>query len=288
MTTSDSSLKRTPLNALHRELSGKLVDFAGWEMPVEFSGVVDEHMTVRGKAGLFDVSHMGQFFVSGPGAEALLQSLTPNDVSKLAIGQAQYSALTTERGAFVDDVLVYRIGDDRYMLVPNAANIEKDFDWIDSRRSGSVELRNASDEYALLALQGPEATAILEPLTDVALDAMKYYRFAPGKVLGEEATVSRTGYTGEDGFEIMVSAERAEKMARELLERGSARGLHPSDSFRESSDRRRPCRRGSGSPPRRRRSTRTSRRASCPRSTRRACRAPAPCRRAPDRRAAPW
>jgi aminomethyltransferase len=227
MTTSGSALKRTPLNSLHRELSGKLVDFAGWEMPVEFSGVVDEHMTVREHAGLFDVSHMGQFFVSGSDAESLLQSLTPNDVSRLAIGQAQYSALTTEKGTFVDDVLVYRTGEDRYMLVPNAANIAKDFEWIDSRRRGSASLRNASDDYALLALQGPAAAAILKPLTDVEVEGMKYYRFAEGKVLGEAATVSRTGYTGEDGFEIMVASDRAEKVARGLLDRGAARGLKP-------------------------------------------------------------
>jgi aminomethyltransferase len=227
MTTFDSALKRTPLHSLHRELSGKLVDFAGWELPVEFTGVVDEHMTVREKAGLFDVSHMGEFFVSGSDAESLLQGLTTNDVSRLSIGQAQYSALTTEKGAFVDDVLVYRKGDDRYMLVPNAANIEKDFAWIDSHRQGSAKLENASDDYALLALQGPEAAAILKPLTDVDLDAMKYYRFAEGTVLGEKATVSRTGYTGEDGFEIMVSSERAEKVARGLFERGDSRGLKP-------------------------------------------------------------
>jgi glycine cleavage system T protein (aminomethyltransferase) len=227
MTTSDSSLKRTPLYSLHQELGGRLVDFAGWEMPVEYSGVVEEHMTVRQKAGLFDVSHMGELVVEGPDAESLLQQLTPNDVSRLAIGQAHYSALTTDRGTFVDDVLVYRTGDREYLVVVNAANIAKDFDWISSRLRGNVDLRNASDDYALMALQGPAAGDILRPLTDVDLGSMKYYRFAEGSVLDEHAVVSRTGYTGEDGFEIMVSADRAEKLARGLLERGASFGLKP-------------------------------------------------------------
>lgn len=219
-------LKHTPLHSLHRELGGRLVDFAGWEMPVEFEGVLEEHKTVRGKAGLFDVSHMGEFFFSGA-AEPLLQRLTPNDVSKLAIGQAHYSALTTEKGSFIDDVLVYRLDEGRFMMVVNAANIDKDFSWIQSHAKGDVELRNATEDYALLALQGPESVAILDPLTDVELTALKYYRFAEGKVLGEAATVSRTGYTGEDGFEIMVPAEKAEKVAKELLEKGRERGLKP-------------------------------------------------------------
>jgi aminomethyltransferase len=227
MAISSSSPKRTPLFPLHKELGGKLVDFAGWEMPVEFSGVVDEHLTVRQKAGLFDVSHMGEFVLEGSSAEPLLQSLTPNDVSRLVLGQAQYSALTTERGTFVDDLLVYRTGDQRYLVVVNAANIDKDYAWIDSRNREGVELRNRSDDYALLALQGPEAVAILKPLTDVDLDAMKYYRFSEGRVLGESATVSRTGYTGEDGFEIMVEASKGERVARELLERGASRSLKP-------------------------------------------------------------
>jgi aminomethyltransferase len=227
MITADSSLKRTPLFSLHQELGARLVDFAGWEMPVEFAGVVDEHLTVRSKAGLFDVSHMGEFLVEGPDAESLLQHLTPNDVSRLALGQAHYSALTTEAGCFVDDLLVYRVGESRYLLVVNASNIEKDFAWIESRRRGNAALRNVSDDYALLALQGPEAVAILRPLTEVDLSAIKYYHFADGRVLGIEATLSRTGYTGEDGFEILVPAERGEEVARGLLERGAALGLKP-------------------------------------------------------------
>jgi aminomethyltransferase len=227
MITADSSLKRTPLFSLHRELGARLVDFAGFQMPVEYGGVVEEHLTVRRKAGLFDVSHMGEFLVEGADAESLLQRLTPNDVSRLALGQAQYSALTTETGCFVDDLLVYRIGDRRYLLVVNASNIEKDFAWIESRRRGSATLRNASDDYGLLALQGPEAAAILQPLTEVQLEAIRYYHFAEGRVLGESATISRTGYTGEDGFEILVPAERAERVARGLIERGASFGLKP-------------------------------------------------------------
>jgi aminomethyltransferase len=204
-----------------------MTDFAGYEMPVEFGGVVEEHLTVRTKAGLFDVSHMGEFFVGGPEGESFLQKLTPNDVSRLAIGQAQYSALTTEKGAFVDDLLVSRIGESRYLVVVNASNVEKDFAWMDSRRPSGATLTDASDDYALLALQGPGSEAILRPLTDVDLGAMKYYRFAQGKVLGESATVSRTGYTGEDGFEILIEASAGEKVARGLLERGASAGIAP-------------------------------------------------------------
>ncbi|HXV60533.1 MAG TPA: glycine cleavage system aminomethyltransferase GcvT [Vicinamibacteria bacterium] len=225
--------RRTPLYSLHRELGARIVDFAGWEMPVDYGGVVAEHMSVREEAGLFDVSHMGEFFVEGSDAEAFLQRLTPNDVSRLAIGQAQYSALTTERGTFVDDILVYRLDERRYLLVVNAANIEKDFSWIESRKTGDVSLRDESDRYALLALQGPRAAALLEPLTDVDLGSMKYYRFARGKVLDEESLVSRTGYTGEDGFEIMLEASGAERVARGLLGRGVAPvGLAARDTLR--------------------------------------------------------
>ena len=204
-----------------------MTDFAGYEMPVEFGGVVEEHLAVRTKAGLFDVSHMGEFVVSGADAESFLQKLTPNDVSRLAVGQSHYSALTTERGTFVDDLLVSRTGEGRFLLVVNASNVDKDFAWMESRRPAGAVLENESDRFALLALQGPESVAILAPLTDLDLGALKYYRFAEGKVLGEAAMVSRTGYTGEDGFEILIDAGAAETIARGLLERGSSRGLVP-------------------------------------------------------------
>ncbi len=233
MATSDSPLKRTPLYELHRELGARMTPFAGYEMPVEFRGVVEEHLTVRSKAGLFDVSHMGEFLVEGPEAEAYLQKLTPNDVSRLAIGQAQYSALTTDKGTFVDDLLVSRTGESRFLLVVNASNIEKDIAWMESRRPSGARLVNESERYALLALQGPEAEAVLRPLTEIDLGAMKYYRFAEGKVLGEPATVSRTGYTGEDGFEILIDASRGEKVARALFERGALPiGLAARDTLR--------------------------------------------------------
>lgn len=233
MVISGALPKRTSLYPLHKELGARIVDFAGWEMPVSFAGVVEEHMNVRSKAGLFDVSHMGEFLVEGKDAEALLQRLTPNDVSRLVDGQAQYSALTTESGCFVDDILVYRRAENRYLIVVNAANIDKDFAWIESHADGEVELRNASDDYALMALQGPEAVAMLQPLTDLDLSAMKYYRFADGEVLGEKAMVSRTGYTGEDGFEVMVTSGLAETIARGLLDKGAApTGLAARDTLR--------------------------------------------------------
>lgn len=227
MVISGALPKRTSLYRVHKELGARIVDFAGWEMPVTFAGVVEEHLNVRAQAGLFDVSHMGEFLVEGKDAESVLQSLTPNDVSRLVDGQAHYSALTTEAGTFVDDILVYRRGENRYLVVVNAANIEKDFAWIESRAEGDIELTNASDDYALMAIQGPKALAILQPLTDIDLSAMKYYRFADGEVLGEKAMVSRTGYTGEDGFEVMVATELGESIARGLLEKGAADGLAP-------------------------------------------------------------
>ena len=229
----EPSLKQTPLNALHKELGAQLVDFAGWEMPVTFEGVVKEHLTVRTGAGLFDVSHMGEFFIEGGDAEALLQRLTPNDVSRLVDGQAQYSALTTERGTFVDDLLVYRRGEGRFMVVVNAANIDKDFRWISSHAEGEVEVKNRSDELALLALQGPKALEILDPLTELDLNALKYYHFAETTVSGEPATVARAGYTGEDGFEVMVAGEVAERVARAILETGAKPiGLAARDTLR--------------------------------------------------------
>ncbi|HEY7820670.1 MAG TPA: glycine cleavage system aminomethyltransferase GcvT, partial [Vicinamibacteria bacterium] len=206
----DSSLKRTPLFDLHRELGARMMAFAGYEMPIEFRGVVDEHLAVRTTAGLFDVSHMGEFFVEGPEAESFLQALTPNDVSRLSVGQAQYSALTTEAGTFVDDLLVSRLDQSRYLVVVNASNVEKDFAWMESRRPRGASLVNASEDYALLALQGPNAEALLSAVTDVDLRAMKYYRFAEGNVFGTRATVSRTGYTGEDGFEILIESQKGE------------------------------------------------------------------------------
>ena len=220
-------LLKTPLNAAHRESGAKMVAFGGWDMPVEYSGLIGEHMAVRTAAGLFDVSHMGELAVEGPGALAYLQSVTSNDVARLADGQAQYSSLPMENGAPVDDVIVMRRAADRFLVVVNAGNVEKDFRWMRERQGAGCEVTNRSDDYALLALQGPRAEAILKGLTDIDTGALKYYHFAEGAVAGAAALVSRTGYTGEDGFEIFVAPKDAEALWKRLLDEGRQAGLVP-------------------------------------------------------------
>ena len=207
-----------------------MVEFGGWDMPVEYSGISDEHVAVRTRAGLFDVSHMGEIEIAGKDALALVQWLTSNDASRLAVGQIQYSALTTPAGTFVDDVLVYRMADEHYMLVVNAGNIAKDHDWIRAQaaeRGGDTAVVNASSRYALIALQGPEAQGILQTLTGIDLPGIKYYWFAHGEVAGVRATVSRTGYTGEDGFEIFTPPAQADRVWQALLDAGRAADLRP-------------------------------------------------------------
>ena len=221
------TLRRTPLAPVHREMGAKMVPFAGWEMPVEYSGLIGEHLAVRKAAGLFDVSHMGELEVTGPGALAFLQRVTSNDVAKLADGQAQYSALPLPTGAPVDDVIVLRRAADRFLVVANASNVEKDYRHLLEHRRGEVDVRNRSDEFALLALQGPRAQEILRPLTTVDLAGLRHYHFAEGQVDGQEAIVSRTGYTGEDGFELFVSPEAAPGLWRKLIETGGPQGLVP-------------------------------------------------------------
>ncbi|HUP42282.1 MAG TPA: glycine cleavage system aminomethyltransferase GcvT, partial [Thermoanaerobaculia bacterium] len=238
----DPSLRRTPLYDRHRAAGGKLVGFAGWEMPVQYQGVIEEHRAVRGAAGLFDVSHMGELRVVGPDAEAFLQHLTPNDVSSLDEGQAHYSALLTEAATYIDDLLVYRLGTEELLLVVNAANTAGDFEWVadrvaEARDEGqAVEVEDVSERYALLALQGPRAVEILRPLAAVAqarrsdpaqLDGIGYYRFARGEVAGAPAILSRTGYTGEDGFELYLHPDDAPEVWDRLLEAGRDRGLVP-------------------------------------------------------------
>ncbi len=220
MSTPEGPLKQTPLNAVHRQLGAKMVPFGGWDMPVQYSGILDEHKAVRGAAGLFDVSHMGVIEFRGPAALEAVQGLTSNDASRLQVGQVQYSALTTEAGTFVDDLTVYKVADDRYMVTVNASNIDKDFAWIRDRTKGNVQVRNLSDETALLAIQGPKAVEILQKLTPLNLPAIKYYWFALGKVLGQDAVVSRTGYTGEDGFEVYLKPKLAAALWNALLEAG--------------------------------------------------------------------
>jgi aminomethyltransferase len=206
-----------------------MVEFGGWDMPVEYTGITAEHLAVRTRAGLFDVSHMGQIEIAGAAALDAVQWMTSNDAGRLAIGQIQYSALTTDAGTFVDDILVYRLADAHYLLVVNAGNIAKDYDWIQTqaRAKGDAAVVNSSSRYALLALQGPRAEAILQPLTGVVLGDIKYYWFGTGEVAGVRAMISRTGYTGEDGFEIFVPPAQAEKVWDALLQAGRAEGIMP-------------------------------------------------------------
>jgi len=220
-------LKRTPLYEIHRQMGARIVPFAGWEMPVQYGSILEEHRAVRSRAGLFDISHMGQIELRGPDAFAFVQYLTTNDASRLSIGQVQYSALCYENGTFVDDITVYRLGQDHFMLTVNAANIEKDDEWIRSHVRGDVEVKNVSDETTLLALQGPKALTILQRLTPVDLSAIRYYWFTRGLVLGFPALVSRTGYTGEDGFEIYLENAAAEPVWHRILEGGQDLGILP-------------------------------------------------------------
>lgn len=226
---SDENLKKTPLNSVHRELGGKMVDFGGWDMPVQYkAGVIEEHMATRTRAGLFDVSHMGEIWVDGRDAISFVNRITTNDVAKLIDGQAHYSALTNEKGGVVDDLLVYRFSGERFLLVVNAGTTEKDWAWItDQKKDDSVELKNASSEYCQIAIQGPKAIAILQQLTQTELEAIKYYHFAEGKVDGVDSIISRTGYTGEDGFEVYAAAEFAVRLWNKLLATGEPFGILP-------------------------------------------------------------
>jgi len=223
------ALKKTPLNARHRSLGARMVEFGGWDMPVEYSGVADEHLAVRTRAGLFDVSHMGEIELAGRDALAAVQRLTSNDASRLAHHQAQYSALTTPSGTFVDDVLTYRLGEEHFMLVVNASNIIKDFTWITSQIAGlgDVVAVNTSSRYALLAIQGPAARDVLQTLTGVNLGDLKYYWFTTGEIAAVAGTISRTGYTGEDGFEVFVPPAAAERVWDASLAAGKSAGLVP-------------------------------------------------------------
>ena len=194
-----------------------MMEFAGWRMPVQYSGVIEEHRAVRAAAGLFDVSHMGEIRVAGPGAEAAVQRLTPNNVARLRPGRIHYSALLTERGTYIDDLLVYRLTEDDFLLVVNAANRERDLEWVRAHVGDEAEVTDASDSYALLALQGPRADEILQPLTALELGELKYYRFAEAEVHGRRMIVSRTGYTGEAGFELYTAPADAADVWRKLL-----------------------------------------------------------------------
>ncbi|MGB9765049.1 MAG: glycine cleavage system aminomethyltransferase GcvT [Candidatus Saccharicenans sp.] len=222
-------MKKTRLNAVHRQMGARMIEFAGWEMPVEYRGLIDEHLAVRTRAGLFDVSHMGEIFIEGPEALACVQYLTPNDVARLSPGMVQYTALTTPEGTFVDDMLVYCLSlPDRYLLVVNAANTDKDYAWVKEKSAKfNVQVTNRSDDYSQLALQGPLAEKILQPLTDINLGQMKSFNFAFGKVVGVDCLVSRTGYTGEDGFEIYTLSSNPEIIWKAIIDKGTPLGLLP-------------------------------------------------------------
>jgi len=226
---STENLKKTPLNEVHRNLGGKMVDFGGWDMPVQYTaGVIAEHMATREKAGLFDVSHMGEIWVEGEDAIAFVNRITTNDVTKLVDGQAHYSALTNENGGVVDDLLVYRFDQGKLLLVVNASTTDKDWDWITSHvKDEAITLTNASADYCQIAIQGPKALEIAQKFTKVNLSEIKYYHFTVDKFNGVEAIISRTGYTGEDGFEIYADKTEAVRLWNDFLEAGAEYGILP-------------------------------------------------------------
>ncbi|NWF83637.1 MAG: glycine cleavage system aminomethyltransferase GcvT [Bryobacteraceae bacterium] len=222
-----AELRKTPLNAVHHASGARMVDFGGWEMPVQYSGILDEHAAVRTAVGLFDVSHMGEIEVRGPEALSLVNQVSTNNAAKLTAGQAHYAGLLYEHGGFADDILVHKVADDSYFLCVNASNQDKDFEHIASQNKWDCTVENAGARYAQIAVQGPKAQATLQKLTSVDLSSIRYYRFVDGEVSGAPARIARTGYTGEDGFEIYVAPEQAEARWKELLEAGADFGIKP-------------------------------------------------------------
>ena len=221
------ALLKTPLNAIHRASGAKMVDFGGWDMPVEYTGLIEEHRAVRERVGLFDVSHMGEIEIRGAEALALVQSVTVNDAAKLKIGQAQYSALLYETGGFVDDILVHKVAEDSYFLCVNASNQDKDHAHIAAHNRFDATVENAGPKYAQIAVQGPLATAVIARLTPAALGAIKRYHFIDDTLCGIPARIARTGYTGEDGWELYAAPEHAERLWREILAAGADAGIQP-------------------------------------------------------------
>lgn len=230
-----STLKRTPLFDSYAKFGGKTIDFGGWELPVQFSSIKEEHAAVREAAGLFDVSHMGEVFVEGPGSLAYLQKLVTNDVSKIAMNQTQYTTMCYEDGGVVDDLLIYRLGEEKYLLVVNAANIEKDVAWMESQAFGDTTITNDSENFGQLALQGPKAIEALQTLTDFTLTDVKPFHLAQNvDIAGYETLISRTGYTGEDGFEIYGTPETVVALWDKILASGEVVpcGLGARDTLR--------------------------------------------------------
>ena len=219
-------MKQTPLTAKHRSLGAKMVDYAGFEMPVQYTGVLEEHLTVRSKVGLFDLSHMGEFELTGPGALATVNSLTTNDASQLAVGEIQYTCLTTEQGGIIDDILVYRTKDG-FLLVVNAANTAKDYAWIEKHLLPGTKLADRTGELALIAVQGPKSAPLVEEVFEISLADLKNYTFIETKFKGINILLSRTGYTGEDGFELYFPNALAEQLWDELTDHGEKYGVAP-------------------------------------------------------------
>ncbi|MCC5939114.1 MAG: glycine cleavage system aminomethyltransferase GcvT [Lunatimonas sp.] len=221
-------IKKITLHETHCSLGAKMVPFAGFDMPVRYSSDIEEHKTVREKVGVFDVSHMGEFLVTGPQALTLIQRVTSNDASTLRIGQAQYSCFPNETGGIVDDLLVYKMAEESYMLVVNASNIEKDWDWINKHNTMGAQLENISDEISLFAVQGPLAKEVLQPLTDVDLNAIPFYHFAVGTLAGKtDVIISATGYTGAGGFELYVKNQDALDVWNAVFAAGEQVGIKP-------------------------------------------------------------
>jgi len=221
------ALKSTPLNAVHRRMNAKMVDFGGWDMPVQYSGILEEHNAVRNAVGVFDVSHMGEIEVRGPDALNLVDYISSNAASRLKIGQAHYSGLLYEHGGFVDDILVHKVDDDHFFICVNASNQEKDYDHIVLKNSMKAIVEYASERYAQIAIQGPKALDTLQKLTATPLARVKYYHFTDGEVAGVWARIARTGYTGEDGFEIYVAPDEAAGIWDKILEAGAEFGIRP-------------------------------------------------------------
>ena len=224
-----ADLRKTPLNARHRASNARMVPYAGWDMPVEYSGITAEHLAVRTSAGVFDVSHMGEIEIAGKDALTAVQRISSNDASRLKTGQIQYSGLLTPEGTFVDDMLVMRMAPNHFMLVVNAGNVAKDYAWVAEqiKPAGDAAAVDTSSRYALIAIQGPASREVLQPLTGVDLADLKYYWFANGEVANARATISRTGYTGEDGFEIFVPPNTADRVWQALLEAGRSAEVIP-------------------------------------------------------------
>ena len=226
--TITTNLKATPLLGLHKELGAKLVPFVGWNMPIQFAGVLSEHTCVRERVGLFDVSHMGEIEVKGKDAKKFLQFLLSNNVEKMFDGSILYSLMCYETGGVVDDLLAYRFSENHYFLCVNASNSDKDYDWIARHASSfNVNIKNTSSETSQLALQGPDAKNVLQSLCDISLDDLSYYNFRKGMVNNVESLISRTGYTGEDGFELYLSPEKVSEVFRSLMEQGRSYGIQP-------------------------------------------------------------